>query len=344
MRGARYAEVVGFIVVAIVLLALPAAVDSYTLSILVIYGLFALSLGLIWGFGGILCFGQAAFFGLGAYTYAIAAINIGESTLPMCLAIAVPALVALALGALMFYGRISDVYVGVITLVFTLLLFKYMNATAGSQYTIGSARLGGFNGIPGFPTLNVPGNAKAYLGGTATYEVCAVGLLLCYLGCRLLLASTFGRVAVAIRENEQRAELMGYDTRAYKSWLFCIGGGIAGLAGAFYANWAQIVTPALFDLRHSAEVIIWVIVGGAGTLIGPILGGVILGYLTILLAEQQTIDNSLVLGAILILAVLLLRQGVVPSIVRIFRRGPRVAVEVPAPEESARGRRRRRAV
>ena len=144
-------------------LALPFLVDTYTLTVLAIYGMLALSLGLVWGFGGILCFGQSAFFGLGAYAYAISAINIGESTLPVVIGIAVPALAALLLGAMMFYGRLADVYLGVITLVFTLILNRLLNSTAGPEYTIGKARLGGFNGIPGFPTLNVPGIPDAYI-------------------------------------------------------------------------------------------------------------------------------------------------------------------------------------
>lgn len=344
MRGGHLAEVAGFVAAACVLAALPLVANTSTLTVLAIYALLGLSLGLIWGFGGILCFGQAAFYGLGAYAYAIAAINIGESTVPMLIAIGLPALLAFALGALMFYGRISDVYVGVITLVVTLIFFKYMNATAGEGYMIGTARLGGFNGIPGFQTLNVPGDAGAYITGNAFYGVCAAALLLAYLGCRLLLASTFGHIVVAIRENEQRAQLMGYDTRAYKTWLFTIGGGIAGIAGALYANWAEIVTPGLFSLSQSAEVLIWVIVGGVGTLIGPIIGAVSLGYLKILLGAQQTLDNLLVFGAILVLTVLLLPRGVIPSLVKLWRWRRGASTSDTGSDRGHRGRRRRRAV
>src|SRR3979409_2203024 len=118
----------------------------------------ALGLRLLCGSGGILCFGQSAFFGLGAYSYAIAMFNTGESTLPLLLAIALPAAFAALLGYFMFYGRISDVYLGVITLTVTLILFNSVNSTAGPEFHIGAARLGGFNGIPGIPPLNVPFN------------------------------------------------------------------------------------------------------------------------------------------------------------------------------------------
>ena len=194
------------VIAAILFIVAPAVIETYTLTVLIIYGMLALSLGLIWGFGGILCFGQAAFFGLGAYTYAISAINIGESTVPFLLGIAVPFVFAFILGAMLFYGRLSDVYLGVITLVVTLIFFKFMNSTAGPEYVIGTARLGGFNGIPGFQTLNVPGDPGAYIYDVDYYWFCVVAILIVYALVRWLLASPFGRIAVAIRENEGRAE------------------------------------------------------------------------------------------------------------------------------------------
>ncbi|MCP9483328.1 branched-chain amino acid ABC transporter permease [Shimia sp. CNT1-13L.2] len=301
------------VVSAILIWLAPYVIGTYTLTVLIIYGMLGLSLGLIWGFGGILCFGQGAFFGLGAYTYAIAAINFGESTLPMVLAVLVPATFALLLGAMMFYGRLTDVYLGVITLVVTLILFKFINSTAGPQYVIGKARLGGYNGIPGFQTLNVPGNPDAYIWGDAYYYFCAVALVIVFLLVTFLLRSSFGRIAVGIRENEVRIALMGYDVAARKTVLFGIGAAIAGLAGALFANWGEIVTPTLFNMPQSAEIIIWCIVGGLGTRLGPILGAAGLAYMKFLLGQQSTIDNTLITGLILVLFVLFLPKGVVPA-------------------------------
>ena len=125
MQGSMSKDVMTTLVVSAALIwVLPLMLSTYTLTILIIYGMLGLSLGLIWGFGGIICFGQAAYFGLGAYTYAIAAINFGESTIPMLLAVIVPAIFAALLGLMMFYGRLTDVYLGVITLVVMLILFK----------------------------------------------------------------------------------------------------------------------------------------------------------------------------------------------------------------------------
>jgi branched-chain amino acid transport system permease protein len=284
--------------------------------VLLIWALFALSLGLMWGYGGLLSFGHSAYFGLGAYVYAIGAVNIGESTIPLLLAVLIPAAVAAVIGAMMFYGRISDVYMSVITLVVTLILFKFMNATAGDAYRIGDARLGGFNGMPGFPTLNVPGFPELSLFGTPTYYVCAVALLLCYLLCRWILARSFGRVLVGIRENEARCELMGYNVAARKTAIFTLSAAMAGLSGCFFANWAEIVTPSVFSLRQAAEVIIWVIVGGLGTLVGPMVGAAALGLVKLLLGEQTAIDNALILGLLLIIVVLAIPRGVVPALAR----------------------------
>ncbi|MGR3837509.1 MAG: branched-chain amino acid ABC transporter permease [Cognatishimia sp.] len=320
MRPALGKEILSILVVSAILIwIMPYFIGTYTLTVLIIYGMLGVSLGLIWGFGGIVCFGQAAFFGLGAYTYAVAAINFGESTIPMILAILIPAAFAALLGAMMFYGRLTDVYLGVITLVVMLILFKFINSTAGPQYVIGEARLGGYNGIPGFQTLNVPGQPDAYIWGDPYYYFCAVAMVIVYLLITLLLRSSFGRVAVGIRENETRMSLMGYDVAARKTIMFSIGAAIAGLAGALFANWGEIVTPTLFSLATSAEIIIWCIVGGLGTRFGPFIGAAGLAYLKFLLGQQSTIDNTLITGLILVLFVLFLPRGIVPALADLWR-------------------------
>ncbi|MGO8920741.1 MAG: ABC transporter permease subunit [Stellaceae bacterium] len=323
LAGLAAAAAIG---VAFLLLA-PRFVELDTLLDLTVYmimAILALSLGLVWGYGGILCFGQAAFFGLGAYSYAIAVVNIGDSTVPFLLAIALPAGFAALLGYFMFYGRISDVYLGVITLTVTLILFNSVNSTAGPEYHIGAARLGGFNGIPSIPPLTIPGRPDAALDLEGMFYLSTGLLLATYFGLRALLASRFGRVIVGIRENERRAELLGYDPRAYKLATFTIGGALAGLAGCLFANWGAFVSPTIFGLAQSAQIIIWVIVGGRGTLIGPILGCVAMEWLTTTLGANQTTGTGgladlwsnapLVLGAILIGFVLLVPKGLVPTL------------------------------
>ncbi len=299
------------------LLGLPGVMDDYTLIQVTIYAVMSIlgvSLGFIWGFGGILCFGQAAFFGLGSYTYAIAVMNMGDSTVPFLLAIAVPALFAVILGYVIFYGRLSDVYMGVITLTVTLILFNLINSTAGPEWKIGSAPLGGFNGIPGIPTLNVPGQPDNVLSPKGLFDLTFVCLLVVYLGLRMLISSKIGRVIVAAKENEQRVLLLGYDARAYKLFSFTLGGAIAGLAGCLFANWGAFTSPTIFGLAQSAQIIIWVIVGGLGTLVGPIVGCVAIQWLTMQIGTQQIFNSNLVLGAILVVFVLLVPQGIVPGL------------------------------
>jgi branched-chain amino acid transport system permease protein len=183
--------IVGVLGIAFLLLA-PRFADLDTvleLTVYMIMAILALSLALVWGYGGILCFGQSAFFGLGAYTYAIAMFNIDESTIPFLMAIAAPAAFAALLGYFIFYGRISDVYLGVITLTVTLILFNSVNSTAGPEFHIGAAKLGGFNGIPGIPSLNIPGDKNAQIDLEGMFYLSTALLLATYFGLRLLLAS-----------------------------------------------------------------------------------------------------------------------------------------------------------
>ena len=307
----------------LLLVGLPSFIDDFTLIQVTIYlvmSMLAVSLGFIWGFGGILCFGQAAFFGLGAYTYAIAVVNLGDSTLPFLLSIVVPALFAMLLGYVIFYGRLSDVYMGVITLTVTLILFNLVNSTAGPEWRIGNAPLGGFNGIPAIPPLNFPGDTGQSITPRGMFNL-SLGLLIAvYAGLRWLIASRIGHVIIAIKENEQRAQLLGYDARAYKLFAFTLGGGIAGLAGCLFANWGSFTSPTIFGLAQSAQIIIWVIVGGLGTLIGPVVGCVLLQWLTTQIGTQQTFNANLVLGAILVLFVLLVPKGLVPSLGHVLAR------------------------
>jgi ABC-type branched-subunit amino acid transport system permease subunit len=294
------------------------------LTVFMIMAILALSLALVWGYGGILCFGQSAFFGLGAYTYAIAMFNIGESTGPLLLAIGLPAAFAALLGYFMFYGRISDVYLGVITLTVTLILFNSVNSTAGPEFHIGVARLGGFNGIPGIPPLNIPGNKAAPVDLEGMFYLATASLLATYFGLRWLLASRFGRIIVGIRENERRAELLGYDPRVYKLATFTVGGALAGFAGCLFANWGAFVSPTIFGLAQSAQIIIWVIVGGRGTLIGPIVGCIGIQWLTTALGANQPSGSDwmtnlmanapFILGIILVAFVLLVPRGLVPTL------------------------------
>jgi ABC-type branched-subunit amino acid transport system permease subunit len=299
------------------LIGLPIALDLYTLlqiTLYIIFAILALSLAFIWGYGGILCFGHSAFFGLGAYAYAVSVINMGESTLPFLIAMVLPALFAAGLGYFMFYARISDVYVGVITLTVTLIFYNVVNSTAGPQYHIGEAFLGGFNGMPNVPSLNVPFQPDNTLEPAGVFTLCMALLLIVYFGLHAVLRTRFGRVLVAVRENEQRVEFLGYDSRLHKLIAFSIGGALAGLAGCLFTAWGNFVSPTAFSVVQSAQIIIWLMVGGAGTLLGPVIGAMAMSWLTLKIGTQQTVNANVVLGGILLVFVILIPKGVAPMI------------------------------
>jgi urea transport system permease protein len=301
----------------VLLIGLPIAVDLYTLlqiTLYLIFAILALSLAFIWGYGGILCFGHSAFFGLGAYAYAVSVVNIGESTLPFLIAMALPAAFAAGLGYFMFYARISDVYVGVITLTVTLIFYNVVNSTAGPQYHIGEALLGGFNGMPNVPSLNIPFQPDNTLEPEGMFTLCAGILLISYFGLHALLRTRFGRVLVAVRENEQRVEFLGYDARLHKLIAFSIGGALAGIAGCLFTAWGNFVSPTAFSVVQSAQIIIWLMVGGAGTLLGPVIGAMAISWLTVKIGTQQTVNANVVLGAILLVFVLLVPKGIAPMV------------------------------
>jgi branched-chain amino acid transport system permease protein len=284
------------------------------ITLYVIFAILALSLAFIWGYGGILCFGHSAFFGLGAYAYAVSVVNIGESTLPFLIAMALPAAFAAGLGYFMFYARISDVYVGVITLTVTLIFYNVVNSTAGPQYHIGEALLGGFNGMPNVPSLNIPFQPDNTLEPEGMFTLSAGILLISYFGLHALLRTRFGRVLVAVRENEQRVEFLGYDARLHKLIAFSIGGALAGIAGCLFTAWGNFVSPTAFSVVQSAQIIIWLMVGGAGTLLGPVIGAMAISWLTVKIGTQQTVNANVVLGAILLVFVLLVPKGIAPMV------------------------------
>ncbi len=304
----------------IVLFIAPQSFDLFTiisLTTAISLAILALSLGLIWGFGGILCFGQTAFFGIGGYSYAISAINFGGSSGAFFVGVLVAAIASAIIGYFMFYGRLSDVYLAVITLTLTLILYNVIRRTSGPEYRIGNAKLGGFNGI-NVPPINYPWDTNQFLFPEEVFYVAMIALLLCYFLCVWLCKSHFGRILVAIRENELRAELLGYDVRFYKLCMFTLGGGIAGLGGIIFANSIGRITPDVFNLYNAALSIIWVIIGGRGTLIGPILGSLTLFYVTSLLGQQELVNINFFLGLVLIVFVLVVPRGIVPSIIQIW--------------------------
>ncbi len=344
-------EVVGMVIVAVVAALLAAVVPEFQAmqwTQWILYGLLALSLTFIWGHAGIFSFGQAAFFGIGGYTYGVTAINLinttGETFSAVLAAVIVAALAAAVLGYFMFYGKVGDVYVAIITLATTLVLFTFMASTAGPRYAIGQALLGGYNGMSGIPPLSYgwPGSPATPLGVTQTLAVVVGVAGIIAFGLRILLRRPFGRIVAGLRENELRTQLLGYDIRRYKLIVFIIGGAIAGLAGAGYAAWGVFINPAVFSLQQAALVVIFVLVGGRTSLLGAFVGAILLQSLSTSLGGSAASDvTPIILGGVLIAVVLLLPQGIVPAVSAFAQRlvpqlrprSPQLPVPTSSPEQ-----------
>jgi len=324
---------IGFALVLAGLVAFPIVGGSTgnQFSLFLVLGLLGLSLSLVWGYAGILSFGQTVFFGIGAYTFGVVSINVptpGGITGAVVAGTLAGAVVAALLGYFMFYGGVRDVYVTIITLVSTLVMLTFMAQTAGSEWTIGEAPLGGFNGMPGMPLLElgiegvftfqfVFNDIELFvpvLGTVAIdpfYYLSLALLLVTYLGLRVFVNMDFGRVLVAIREDEDRTRMFGYDVRRAKLVAFTLGGGLAGLSGVLYAARNVYIDPSVFELYFATLPVVWISVGGRKSLLGAVVATIAVEYLRLNIGGELAL---VVVGVLLLVSILVLPGGVVPWI------------------------------
>ncbi len=327
--------------------------------------LFALSVDLIWGYTGMLSLGQGLYFGLGAYAvgYSLklqkAALDAGKPLvaapdmalpdfmnycrlpavpawiaplihiwLALALALLVPTLVATLFGLVTFRLRIKGVYFSLITQALVLAVFTLV--VNQQPYT---------GGVVGMTYL-----AKLTLFGVkfqmANLYFLITGLLVaCFLGCRWLVRSKFGQVLTAIRDNENRILALGYNTALYKTFVFGLAGALAGLAGALYVSAYGTTGPDSLGIAFSIEVVVLVAVGGRGTLLGAILGAVLVSLSNTLISDAYPEAWPIILGALFIGVVLFLPEGIVGGAVKLAERvrrwRERVKDEVPVPEPAA---------
>ena len=313
----------GFLIVLLAAVVYPLSSDGYTVGNSVYFlnwTFMALGLSLIWGYGGSLSFGQTAFFGVAGYSYGILTINFGAAyglgIAAVIVAVLIAAVFAAVLGYFLFFGRISGVFLGIVTLSVTLALERFMAQTAGPEWAVGSARLNGFNGMSGMPGLTIPwfgGDIELY-PDVALYYVVLGLVILVYLGLRILVNSRFGNVLVALRENPERAEMLGYDIRKYQLAAFIIGSSLAGLSGVLYTSWGQYITPSTMGITAAALPIIWVAVGGradlTATLIGTLLVLSVFQALTIYGSQYALV----VMGLLLVVTVLVAPRGLIGTL------------------------------
>ncbi len=291
---------IGWLAAALLLALVPLGLPRYvtaTLTEILIFAVFAMSLDVLVGYTGLISLGHAAFFGIAAYTVGLLGAH-GSAALILTLPAGVMAGAAAALLVGVFALRAAGVYFLMLTLAFAQMAFAVAHQWAGVT--------GGTNGLSGIPRPAVPG---LDLGAAIPFYYLV--LLLCgaaALTLRRIAVSPFGAALVGVRENESRMRAMGFDTFRLKLAAFVIAGAAAALSGVLYAYYNGFVSPDVLYWTTSGQVLVMVLLGGAGTLTGPALGAavVLLGQN---LASSYTERWTLILGAAFILVVLAAPRG-----------------------------------
>jgi branched-chain amino acid transport system permease protein len=265
---------------------------------IVILAIAALSLNLILGYGGMVSFGHAAYLGIGGYTIGIlAAGGITSGFVQWPIALAVSALFALVIGALCL--RTRGVYFIMITLAFAQMIYYVAS---------GLDRYGGDDGLTIYTRSRFAGLIDLS-NKVQFYYLCLALLLVTLYGLHRLVNSRFGLVIAGVRSNERRMRAIGFATYRYKLACFVIAGTLCGLAGALIANHTDFVSPAMMHWTRSGDLIVMVVLGGMGSLFGPLIGAIAL------LVLEETLPGvteywQIILGPLLLLVVLFARGGI----------------------------------
>jgi len=320
----------GITVIALILLAAPLFLSDFRLTLLgkfLTFAIAAMGMVLIWGFGGMLSLGQGLFFGLGAYALAMYLklesahgrlpdfmVWSGLDTLPwfwspfqnpvfaIAMVIIAPTVVAAILGFFVFRSRIQGVYFSIITQAMTLLVSILL---VGQQpYT------GGTNGLTDLGTIFGYSRANQSTQN-ALYFATVICLIVVYIFCRKLTNSRFGRLLVAMRDDESRVRFLGYNPVVIKTITFAIAAAITGIAGALYVPQVGIISPSTLGVVFSIEIVIWAAVGGRGTLVGAILGAILVNTGRSTFSEKFPDIWQYFLGALFIIVVLVFPNGIV---------------------------------
>ena len=307
------------------------------------YALLALSIDLIWGYAGILSLGHGAFFALGGYAmgmYLMRQIGtrgvyanpilpdfmvfLNWHELPWfwygfnhfiyaaLMVLLVPGVLAFVFGWFAFRSRVSGVYLSIITqaMTYALMLGFFRN----------NFGFGGNNGLTDFKDI-LGFSVQAEGTRNALLVISCAALALGFLICRAIVTSKFGKVLIAIRDAESRTRFLGYRVEAYKLFVFTVSACMAGVAGALYVPQVGIINPGEFAPANSIEAVIWVAVGGRGTLTGAVLGGVAVNYAKTLFTSGMLAPYWLfMLGGLFVAVTLLMPRGIVGTLKAGFER------------------------
>lgn len=305
--------------------------DQYYLHTLVVTGIFmlaAMSLNLLLGYTGQLSLGHVAFFGIGAYVSALTSLGFSVTIfgfqmvhepwppfIGLILGAMVAGLCGYLIGKLAF--RVRGAYFVIVTISFAevvrLVALNWVELTNGPL------------ALPGIPPLTLGFEWSGFVtlwGKAQNYYFILVVIVLTYILIRRLVYSPYGRAMIALRENETLAVSVGISVTKYLVLAAVFSGALAGLAGALYAHYIQIIDPMIFMFLNTVTMVIMVITGGKGTLAGPVVGGLIFGIAPVILRNYVGPEIQWILyGVLMILIVFVLPEGIVPAIERWFNRG-----------------------
>ncbi|NJL47062.1 MAG: urea ABC transporter permease subunit UrtC [Leptolyngbyaceae cyanobacterium SM2_5_2] len=338
-------EAIAVLAIALFLLVvMPMLLSDFRINLLgrfLALAIVALGIDLIWGFTGLLSLGHGIFFALGGYAFAmyLELNTLGEGQLPeffglygvtelpwfwqpfysfpftLVAIFLIPAIVAGLLGYLVFRNRIRGVYFSILTQAALVVFFNFFN---GQQKLIN-----GTNGLKTSTSVFMGQEVGTPGMRTFFYVTTIVLLVLTYILCRWLTSGRFGRMLVAIRDDENRVRFSGYNPTAFKVLVFAVSGAIAGISGALYTVQSGIISPQAMDIAFSIEMVIWVAVGGRATLVGAILGAVLVNMARSLLSERFPDVWLFFQGALFLIVVTALPDGIIGWCRRQF--GPAVS-------------------
>jgi urea transport system permease protein len=317
MRGEDLTALVLFGLLA----AIPLLTSGYVVYILPQYmllGMLAMSLAILWGYGGIVSFGQAAFFAVGAYSMGLvmkhATLPINSAYLGILVGAAGGTVVALLIGYFLFSAGVRSTYFVVATLALSIIVEQTVKTF--SDIT------GGWNGLfVDRMTLTLgPLFELSLFDDTPMYYTVLAVVVPVYAAVAALMRARFGKIVVGIRENENRMLALGFNVPAYKTLAFGLSGLLAGLAGALYATHASFAHPSNAGVLFSTQAVIWVAIGGRHSLLGSFAGAIIVAALSNYLSSIEEIQEywPLVMGLIFIAVIVLFRGGLAGAVESLF--------------------------
>ncbi|OQP05268.1 branched-chain amino acid ABC transporter permease [Geobacillus sp. 46C-IIa] len=291
----------GAVLLTALVFAMPLVLSDFAVNLateIYIMAIFAMSLGLIMGYAGMVSLGHAGFFGIGAYTVAVIGQHVANTYLLLLLAVVMSGLIALVTGAV--FIRTSKFYFLMITLAFGQLL--YVLFWQLKTWT------GGADGMSVSAVMNF--GFGEIVSPNGLYYVMGLAFVISYFFLHLLVESPAGKITKGVMENEARMSALGHNVRVYKLLVYTLSGSLAGLAGALYAYFNVFVSPDLSSWMFSGQVMVMVIIGGVGTLLGPALGASVFIYLQNFMSTY-TERWPMIMGVLLVALVLAGKGGLI---------------------------------